>query len=142
MIITGQDDVLAAWVADKAGVKSGFEKYTAIGSADKDGWLMGATVFTNYHPEHGIIEMSSAAVNPKWLSRDMIRAIFNYPFEQLGCQMVVLRVSEDNSRMLNIARRFGMSEYTIPRLRGRDEAEVIFTFTDDQWRDSPYRSAH
>jgi len=138
MLITGQDDTLAAWVASQAKL-SGFEKYTAIGSADSHGNLLGATVFTNYHPEAGVIEMSSAAVSPKWLSREMINAIFTYPFDQLGCQMVVLRVSPHNSRMLNIGQKFGFNFYTIPRLRGRNEDEVILTFTAEQWRDCPYR---
>jgi len=64
--------------------------------------------------------------------------MFWLPFERLGCQLVVLRVSERNKNMCGIARTFGFSEVYIPRLRGRDEGEVIFSYTDDQWRASKY----
>jgi RimJ/RimL family protein N-acetyltransferase len=49
-----------------------------------------------------------------------------------------LRVSERNKTMIGIARKFGFSETYIPRLRGRDEGEFIFSLTDDAWRASPY----
>ncbi len=67
----------------------------------------------------------------------MLKAMFGYPFDQLGCQMVVLRVSERNAVMTGIAKRFGFTSHRIPRLRGRDEAEILFTLTDDEWRSHP-----
>lgn len=109
----------------------------AFGVAE-NGQLIGGTVFHNWYPKEGVIEMSSAATSPKWLSREMIRTIFTYAFDLVGCQLVVMRVSTDNSRMMNIARRFGFNIYTIPRLRGKMEDEAICTFTDDQWRSSPF----
>lgn len=51
--------------------------------------------------------------------------------------MVVLRVSERNAGMISIAERFGFTRHRIPRLRGRDEAEIIFTLTDNDWRAHP-----
>ena len=48
--------------------------------------------------------------------------------------MVVLRVSERNTVMRSIAERCGFTGHLIPRLRGRDEDEVVFTQTDDEWR--------
>ncbi|MNL77791.1 hypothetical protein D3C87_2040460 [compost metagenome] len=67
----------------------------------------------------------------------MLKGMFGYPFDQIGCQMVVLRVSEHNAVMIEIAERFGFKAYRIPRLRGRDEAEILFTLTDDDWRAHP-----
>lgn len=137
-VVFGQDRVVAEWVAAQLG-QSGFAGYfmSAIG-VSKDGQLIGGTVFHNYYPKEGIIEMTSASIDPRWLGRDMIRAIFTYVFDLLRCQMVVMRVSEHNSRMVNIAERFSFDLYTIPRLRGKNEAEVICTLTDDQWRSSRF----
>jgi len=75
-----------------------------------------------------------ASVDTRWLSRRSFVAMFGFVFNQLGCQTAVIRVSERNARMLSIARRFGFTEYLIPRLRGRDEAETVCTFTVEQWR--------
>lgn len=104
----------------------------------EDDRLVAATAYHNWHPESGIIELSSASTTRKWLTKPVIRAMFRAPFDILKCQMVVLRVSERNKTMVRIAKSFGFSEVFIPRLRGRDEGEFIFTFTDDQWRASPY----
>ena len=137
-VVFGCDKQVGEWVAVQLG-QSGFAGYfmAAFGVYDK-GQIVGGTAFHNYYPKEGVIEMTSACTHPGWLTRRMIRAIFRYVFELLECQMVVMRVSEHNSRMLNIADRFGFDLCTIPRLRGRHEAEVICTLTDDQWRSSRF----
>lgn len=123
------------------GGERGFDKASAIGYV-LDGKIVGGTVFHNYDPEAGVVELTTAATSPHWLTRHTLRAIFAIPFDRWGCQMVVLRVAEDNFRMRHIARRFGFNEYVIPRLAGRDKATVIYTLTDDQWRTSPLEKRH
>jgi RimJ/RimL family protein N-acetyltransferase len=103
-----------------------------------DAELIAGTLYHNHYPENGIIELTSASLSRRWLTRPVVKAMFSLPFDFLDVQMVVLRVSERNKSMLRIARSFGFSEVYIPRLRGRDEGEFIFTYTDDQWRASPY----
>jgi RimJ/RimL family protein N-acetyltransferase len=111
----------------------GWGEFAAIGYL-LDGNLIAGTIYNNYDPDAEIIEMSSASIDPRWLTRKSIHAMFDYPFNQLHCQMVVLRVAESNARMRSIARRFGFDEYIIPRLRGRHEAECIQTLTTEQWQ--------
>ena len=96
--------------------------------------MIAGVVFHGYHPDAGVIELSSAARSPRWLQPHVIRAMFHLPFDLLDCQMIVLRVSERNETMCSIARRFGFDGVRIPRLRGRDEDEMVFTLTDEQWR--------
>jgi len=102
------------------------------------GELIAGTVYHNWHPNEGVIELSSFSISKRWLTRPVIRAMFALPFVRLGCQLVVLRVSERNKSMCEIARTFGFTEVYIPRLRGRDHGEFIFSFTDDQWAVSKY----
>jgi len=106
----------------------------------EDGDLIAGTLYHNYHPESGVIELSSASVSKRWLTKSVINAMFFLPFTRLGCQLVVLRVSERNKTMIGIARKFGFSEVYVPRLRGRDESEYIFTMNDDEWRASRYNT--
>lgn len=133
--VYGQNELVARFVAsippfDPA---RGFGNCTAIGW-DEDGVLIGGTVYHNYDPVAGVIELSTASKSARWLTRTTLKAMFAYPFEQLGCQMIVLRVAETNTRMRNIAKRFGFNEYVIPRLRGRAEADCIYTLTVEQWK--------
>lgn len=105
-----------------------------------DDKLIAGTLYHNHYPEEGVIELTSASLSKRWLTRPVINAMFSLPFDVLGCQLVALRVSEKNKSMVRIARSFGFDEVFVPRLRGRDEGEHIFTFTDDAWRKSPYNS--
>ncbi|OOG65849.1 N-acetyltransferase [Sinorhizobium sp. A49] len=114
----------------------GWENFTTLGLVDDDR-LVAGVVFHNYAPEAGVIELSAAGTSRRWLTRPMLKGMFGYPFDQLRCQVVVLRVSERNAGMIEIAERFGFKSYRIPRLRGRDEAEILFTLTDDDWRAHP-----
>lgn len=134
----GFDDVVKKWVADRLGYPE-FDGTTknAFGVAYQ-GKLIGGVVFHNHYPKEGVVEMTAASSDPKWMTREIIRACFGYAFHVLCCQTVVLRVSENNTVMLNIAGRLGFQIYTIPRLRGRTEAECICTLTDDQWRSSRF----
>ena len=111
----------------------GWGEFAAIGY-EWDGELIGGTVFHNWDPTAGVIELSTGTVDPRWMARKSILAMFKFPFDQLGCQMVVLRVAEKNEHMREIARRFGFDEYIIPRLRGPFEAGCIYTLTAEQWR--------
>jgi RimJ/RimL family protein N-acetyltransferase len=137
-VVFGCDQEVGKWVADQLG-QTGFAGYfmSAIGVFDGP-QIIGGAVFHNYYAKEGVIEMSSACIDSRWLTRRMIRAIFTYVFDLLECQLVVMRVSSNNSVMLNIANRFGFDMCTIPRLRGRDEGEVICTLTDDAWRSSRF----
>lgn len=139
MIVFGQDKAVGEWIAAQLG-QTGFAGYfmAAFGVAE-NGALIGGTAFHNYYPKEGVIEMTSASTSPRWLTRPMLNAIFTYVFDLLKCQMVVMRVSENNAVMVNIAERFAFKGYLIPRLRGKNEGEWIFTLTDDQWRESPFR---
>ena len=128
---------IADFVADHiAGCERGFADFTTMGVRENDA-LVAGVVFHNYAPEAGVIELSAASTSKRWLTRPVLRAMFGYPFDEIGCQMVVLRVSERNAGMIAIAERFGFSPHRIPRLRGRAEAEIIFTLTDNDWRAHP-----
>lgn len=142
-LVEDQGGVVAGFVGRLIeGGHRGFDVASAIGYVD-DGKLIGGTVFHNYDPEAGVVELTTAATSPRWLTRKTLHAIFAIPFLQWGCQMIVLRVSEHNDRMVGIAQRFGFEGHLIPRLGGRDEDVWVFTLTDDQWRNSAFeRSRH
>lgn len=116
------------------------EKYYSMAVLE-DGKLIAGTLYHNWYPDEGVMELSSFSLSKRWLTKKVINDMFRLPFDGFNCQLVVLRVSERNTVMCRIARSFGFSEVYIPRLRGRDEGEYIFSYTDDQWASSNYREA-
>jgi len=124
--------VVAKWVAKNIpGCERGWDKCVTMEVARGDD-IIGGVVFHDYNPEAGTMCMSAAGGNG-WLTRPVLHRMHSYVFCDAGCQLAVLQVAEDNDRMLSIARRYGYQEHRIPRLRGRDKAEVILTLTDDDW---------
>lgn len=110
-----------------------FRDYGSMAVFENDSLIAGV-VFYDWDQDAGVMQLSAASVSRRWLTRRVLHDMFLFPFDQFGCQMVVLRVSPDNDHMARIARRYGFGEHLIPRLGGRDKDQIIFTLTDDQWR--------
>lgn len=96
--------------------------------------IIGACLFHNWQPDEGVIELTGASCANGFMSRPMLQTVFDYAFNALGCQAVVMRVDPANERMCRIASAFGFKRYDIERLRGRDKAEALFILGDDEWR--------
>lgn len=130
--VYGSTDEVAAFVADLLGFDRGFGACKAIGFGSP---LVAGVVYHNWNPEAGVVEISAASTGRAWLNKANLAAIFDYPFEQIGCQLCIARISEKNATARRIWRALGATEYLIPRLRGRDEAEIIATLTIEAWRE-------
>lgn len=129
------------WVSQRVPGDGGFGACYSIGVVIGSE-LVAGIVYHNWDPQAGVIELSAAATDSRWLSGPTIRAMFEYPFDQVGCQTVFLRVLEDNKRMCRIAERFGFDKHRIPRLGGRDKAMMIYTLTSEQWSASRFNRSN
>lgn len=79
---------------------------TGIGVEDPvTGALIAAAVFHN-HRGHDI-ELGFAADSPRWAQRGVIRAIFSYVFDQLGCVRVTTIMAEANARAIRLNEGLG-----------------------------------
>lgn len=105
----------------------------------ENGNLVAGCLFHNWRQESGVIEITGAGLNKRWMTRRVINAMFDLPFSRFGCQMITAHISEKRQSALQVARAFGCDEFFIPRLGGRDEGEFVFTLTDDQWSGSKFR---
>lgn len=135
----GHDQAVAAWVARHIpGCERGFDACRAMGVLDGEK-LVAGMVYHNWEPEHGVVEISGAAITARWLTRPVLWQMFAYPFQGIGCQMVLMRVSERNEQwngrgLPRLLKAYGFDKHTIPRLYGRHEDGHVFSLTDDAWR--------
>lgn len=128
-------EVVREWVARHIpDCSRGWPNDYAIGVVNDNNELIGGAVYHGWSPENGVIEMSSAATSPKWINRLTLKALFGYPFDYLGCRIVVMRVAPENARMRSIALRLGSREYEIEDLRADGVSEIIYTLKADAWR--------
>lgn len=134
MLLYGHDKAVSDFVSTLLfHDERGFGNCRAIGVLDTTGALISGVVYHNWQPEAQTIEMSCASTNPRWLNRIVLDEIFRYPFERVGCQMVLMRVSERNKRLHRQFDVLGLRRLGVPRLYGRNEGGIIFTLTDDDW---------
>ena len=139
--VFGQDKIVADFVASLIPEcrERGFGKCKAIGIVNEEGMLLGGLVYRNWCPEVGTIEISGAAVpGTNWLSRRTVNVMYDYPFYQCGCQMVIKTTMADNDIVLRIMAAVGFSLHYIKRLGGRDKDGVVGTLTVEDWEASPY----
>lgn len=64
---------------------------TAIGRVSKD-TLLGGVILTDYTGES--IAIHTASWVPRWVNRDLIFVVFDYPFNQLGVKRIFGRLPE------------------------------------------------
>lgn len=135
--VYGYDEIVSKFVASLIPEvrELGFPATSrAIGIIDAKGHLVAGMVYHNWDPASGVIEMSGAALpGQQWLSRETLKRIYQYPFHDCGCQMVIMRVPADNQRLLRQLAAVNYSFITIPRLLGRNRDAVACLLTREAW---------
>lgn len=114
------------------GEYGGFEKFCSMG-VFHNGAIEAGVVMHNWFPDTRCIELSAAALSPRWLTRNVIKELAHIVFNMLKARIAILRVSEHNADMRTIARRAGFRETVIPQIRGDNEAECVYTLTASDW---------
>lgn len=131
--------MLSKWVADLIwpGKLRDFGNCQTL-AIFEDGELIAGMVYHNFEPDAGVIEISGAGTSKRWLTRETLRKMFAYPFEEIGVQSVVMRVDPEDTALRRMLTAYGFELYVIPRLRGRDKAENVFLLTDDAWASNKF----
>lgn len=138
-LIYGCDEAVSRFVAANiswVGAR-GFGECTAIGVAHADqlgDCLVGGFVFNEWSPEFGVIEVSFAGIDKRWLTRAVLYGMFSYVFDDIGCQMACSRTPVGLRHAVRICQAYGFKQVTVPRLFGRDQDGIISTLTAEDWR--------
>lgn len=121
------------------GIRIEFGPSITLGVYDGNSNL-GVVVFHDFIAERGTIEMTIAAVHPRWLSRAVIREIARLGFVVNGCQMMFARCDASNKAANRILSKIGFHKAILPNMRGAGRDEVFFCITRDQWEKSRFIS--
>ena len=134
------DDDVRHWVDDRLPHAGPFPDCRAMGVEHK-GETVAGFCFHNWDAGAGLIEVSGAAIHPRWATRAVVTTAMEYIFEQVGCQMMYARQHIRNLPARKGWLKLGATETVVPRLFGRGTTGTILWLTDDAWRSSKfYRS--
>lgn len=105
-----------------------------ISRTNEAGDLLGGVIYENWTGEGGSIEVHIASFTKHWLNRDMLFAIFDYPFRQLDCKQAFARVKAKNEPCLRFCKSVGWEQ--IFRLEGvfPDDDMILLRLKRDECR--------
>lgn len=129
------NEAIGSWISMEIFERpNALRDYSTIGVFN-DGQIIFGCAYHNWHRDAGVLEMSGAASSKRFLTRPVLKRLYDFPLVQLGCQMVVMRVSEHNHTLLKQLDRLGYEAVRVKRLRGRHEDEMICTLTAEAWNE-------
>jgi len=113
LILYGASEEIAAWAADKFGeAHDYFDPCEAIGIV-ADGQIIAGVIYNNQRKHKSIpftLEMTVASIDKRWATRHNLRALFGYPFTQLGLRRVETQCDSDNEGAVMFNKRLGFKE--------------------------------
>jgi RimJ/RimL family protein N-acetyltransferase len=141
-LILDQSEDVAAWVAARIPQMAGaadFGPATAIGVASEDGRALGGVVFHGYQPRFRNIEVSFASETPRWLTRNLIRQILAYPFDQLACQRLTAITPKKARAARAFLERFGFKREGVVRRGFGDDDAIVSGLLKGEWERSRWQ---
>lgn len=100
-------DVVAPWVLERAGGGQFIPgTYSAIGRV-KDGNLAGGIIYESFN---GANVFCHIAGEGRWMNRDFLRMIFDYPFRQLGVKRMTAMIVSNNSKCIGFVENLGFEK--------------------------------
>lgn len=137
-LVFGFDNELAAWAASRIPHMHGgtFGACRSIGvmrgedAADMSAPMQAVVVYHTFMEREQTCQMSVACRTPMWARRDILAALFSYPFEQLGVNLVWAAVPHLNEKTIAFNEHVGFKRDGVLRHRfGWKNHAVVMSMT-------------
>lgn len=124
MIVFDQHPVYRAWAMERLpNVHCWPQGVTTLADV-REGVIKGVVVYSDYTPTN--VNMSIVIEGAHCMSRAGIRAVFRYPFLQLGVKRITGLIAESNARSRKNALNFGFIEEGRLRQFLPDEDVIVY----------------
>jgi RimJ/RimL family protein N-acetyltransferase len=102
-VITENQEELRNWISGVLGTK--FGKETMCIGQEIDGKVMAVIAYTNF--QENSCCMHVASIVPNWISKNLLWAAFDYPFNSLKVKVILAVVASTNDEALKLDRHLG-----------------------------------
>lgn len=132
-ILLGADDDVGRWIATRI---YGSEHWvdgcgTAIGFTYRDKLIAGAAFFRFNRAN---IEMAFASESARWMTRENIRRVFEYPFDKLGVKRITVIADASNHQSIRLNQYFGFKLEATLQQAAPDGDQLLFRMLRDECR--------
>ena len=121
-VLFGFDQEVAQWVAQRVSNFAPSADAKALGVVS-NGELIAGVVFERWNGVH--VEASIAADHQSWANRTTLFRLFNYPFNQLGCEAISVLVPSTNIQSLNLATKLGFELEANIKFAAHDGSSLV-----------------
>lgn len=129
-IIYRQDPEYLKWAAERIGIAS-FRPDAKTLTITRGGQISGVIVYDTFSTVDCNISAASDG-SRRWMSRELLAAIFKYPFLQLGLRRVTAIVATRNTTSLNYCKNMGFrKEGYCPHAMVDDDAWILGMLRED-----------
>lgn len=102
-MVTDNQEHLKAWITGVLGMQ--FNPYATFIGQEIDGEVKAVVAFDNILDKSCM--MHTAAIVPNWISKDLLWACFDYPFNILKVKVILASVASTNEEALKLDRHLG-----------------------------------
>jgi RimJ/RimL family protein N-acetyltransferase len=102
-VVTDNQEHLRGWITGVLGMQ--FSPYATFIGQEIDGEVKAVVAFDNILDKS--CEMHTAAIVPNWISKDLLWACFDYPFNILKVKVILASVASTNKEALRLDRHLG-----------------------------------
>lgn len=97
--------------------------------------IMAVAVFHDFHEHERTCQVSVASVTPYWASRNTLRALFSYPFDQLQVNLLWSAMRHTNERAIRFNEHIGFKRDGVLRHRfGWKDHAVVTSMTKYEYQ--------
>ena len=102
-VVTDNQEHLRGWITGVLGMQ--FSPYATFIGQEIDGEIKAVVAYDNILDKSCL--MHTAAIVPNWISKDLLWACFDYPFNKLGLSVILASVASTNEEALKLDRHLG-----------------------------------
>ena len=128
---------VTAWVLERSHALVSLQDCVSIGVVEgslDDRRVLGGVIFHNNTGRGGAITVHMAGNETSWASRELLWAIFDYAFNQMGVEKVIGLLQSDNARAIDVDLRLGFVPEAKVKGAFPDADLLILTMTRAQCR--------
>tara|TARA_R110000868_G_scaffold197709_1_gene443950 strand:- start:264 stop:683 length:420 start_codon:yes stop_codon:yes gene_type:complete len=139
MITTENQPYLAAWLCERIGLMpSPHLRCIAHVNAAGDA-VMGVVGYDGFN---GASVMMHMAGTPHWIDKTLLHATFDYPFNVMGCNVVLAAVPSGNEVSLDMTKRLGFKTLAVVEGAHPDGALHLLAMTREECKWLAPRRTH
>ena len=130
-VVTDNQEYLKAWL-ERILFQKFDDKATFIGQ-EKDGNLVAVVAFCGFLPN--ACNMHIGSVGEHWMSKDLLWACFDYPFNKLEKKVILVTLEASNEEAVKLNRHLGFHEEVVIKDAHDDGDLMIMTMKreDCKW---------